>query len=286
MKIKQYEELEFTDDFMFSYAMCNNEELCRELLENILNIPIERIDFLSSQETIDSYPEAKGVRLDVYLKSSERVFNIEMQTVKKKDIPQRSRYYQSQMDTALLQKGQTYKTLADSYVIFLCMFDPFDREQYLYHFKNRCIEIPELELADGTHKVFVNAWGKEGNISSELKEFLDYMKTPGKFCEAKECSTLVSNAMREVVKGRRNKEWRVIYMTLMTKYNELLAEGREEGLVEGREEGLVEGREEGERLFANLTEILLQEGKTQDLKQAIEDKDYRDVLYRQYGILK
>lgn len=162
MKVKQYEQLEFTDDFMFSYAICNNEELCRALLENILNIRIERIEFLSSQETIDTYPEAKRVRLDVYLKSSDKVFNVEMQTVKKMDIPRRSRYYQSQMDTSMLQKGQMYKELANSYVIFICMFDPFDRNEYIYHFKNMCMEVPELALADGAHKVFVNALGRGG----------------------------------------------------------------------------------------------------------------------------
>lgn len=49
---------------------------------------------------------------------------------------------------------------------------------------------------------------------------------------------------------------------------------------------LAEGREEGERLFACLTEILLQEGKTAELKRAAEDKTYRNTLYCQYGILK
>ena len=40
---KRYEELDFTDDFIFCKIMYNNEPLCRELLEVILGKKIRKI---------------------------------------------------------------------------------------------------------------------------------------------------------------------------------------------------------------------------------------------------
>lgn len=42
---KSYEELEFTDDFMFAQIMRNNPEICRKLLELILGMEIEKVSF-------------------------------------------------------------------------------------------------------------------------------------------------------------------------------------------------------------------------------------------------
>ena len=305
IKYKPYEQLELTDDFMFSYVMRSNGELCRQLLESILNFPIDRIDFISSQETIDTYASAKGVRLDVFAKSGIRSFDVELQTSNKRDLPQRSRYYQSQLDTAMLQKGQMYKELGNSYIIFLCTFDPFGFGQYIYSFQNRCTELPEKVLNDGAYKVFVNAQGTHGVISDELKEFLLFLISPGEF-QAGANSNLVKKSIVGVEEGRRNEEWRLIYMTLMTKFDELLAEGLQQGLAEGLQQGLAEGRREGLRQgklegmaegrlegrlegeirIARLTEILLSEGKLDDLQRSVTDTKFREQLYLKYKLSK
>ena len=43
MKPKKYEELRFTDDFMFSKVLTNNPEICRRLLELFLDIKIKKV---------------------------------------------------------------------------------------------------------------------------------------------------------------------------------------------------------------------------------------------------
>ena len=297
IKYKPYEQLDLTDDFMFSYVMRSNGELCRHLLESILNFPIDKIDFISSQETIDTYAFSKGVRLDVFAKSGNKSFDVELQTSNKRDLPQRSRYYQSQMDTAMLQKGQMYRELGDSYIIFLCTFDPFGYGQYIYSFQNKCTELPAIALNDGAYKVFVNAQGTHGIVGDELKEFLLFLMSPGRF-KARDNGELVKKAIIGVEEGRRNEEWRLIYMTLMTKFDELLAEGKEQGLTEGRREGMrqgilegrlegrLEGLMEGEARFARLTEILLLEGKMADLQRIISDTEFREQLYSIYKLYK
>jgi len=77
-------------------------------------------------------------------------------------------------------------------------------------------------------------------------------------------------------------------MTLMTKFDELLAEGMEQGLAKGlakgRSEGLRQGKMEGEIRFARLTEILLSEGKLDDLQRAVTDPQFREQLYLNYKL--
>ena len=89
MKFKPIEELTFTDDFMFGHIL-HNPEICKELLEQLLQIKIDHVEYPKLQETINSYYDSKGVRLDVYVKDSNRVFDIEIQNrqiVKYTDLP-------------------------------------------------------------------------------------------------------------------------------------------------------------------------------------------------------
>lgn len=72
--------------------------------------------------------DGKGVRLDVYAADDEKtVYDIEMQATSNKNLPKRSRYYQGMIDLNLIKKGEDYKTLRKSYIIFICIFDPFGK---------------------------------------------------------------------------------------------------------------------------------------------------------------
>lgn len=78
MTKKRYEELSFTDDFMFCKVLANNEELCKELLELILDIQIRKVKVLNRQEVISITADAKGVRLDVYVEDDDNtVFDVD-----------------------------------------------------------------------------------------------------------------------------------------------------------------------------------------------------------------
>ena len=86
--MKPIEELTFTDDYMFGYVM-RNEEICKGLLERLLGIKIQRLEFPTLQKTIAPHYESKGVRLDVYVQDSTRVFDIEIQNSLDEDLPTR-----------------------------------------------------------------------------------------------------------------------------------------------------------------------------------------------------
>lgn len=52
----------------------------------------------------------------------------------------------------------------------------------------------------------------------------------------------------------------------------------------GRTEGKAEGKAEGEARFAALTEKLLKASRTEELLKAAGDQEFREALYREYGI--
>lgn len=159
-----------------------------------------------------------------------------MQTTIKKDLPKRSRYYQGMIDLNLIDKGAKYKELKRSYVIFICTEDLFERGLPVYTFENRCKEVSDLLLGDETVKVFINAEGNTMGLSSEMKAFLEYLRSG-----ATEGSTFVTELEKEVQKARKHLEWRTEYMTLQMHYDEIAEEAMERGMKQGLEQGLEQG---------------------------------------------
>ncbi|MBO5373273.1 MAG: Rpn family recombination-promoting nuclease/putative transposase, partial [Lachnospiraceae bacterium] len=148
---------------------------------------------------------------------------IEMQATSNKNLSKRSRYYQGMIDLNLIKKGEDYKILRKSYVIFICTFDPFGRELYRYEFENRCVDALDIRLEDETTKVFLNPYGKDQKISQELKDFLEYLVTH-------KCNSVFTKRLDEEVKSiMKNEEWRLEYMTLNMRDRENIEAGRKEG---------------------------------------------------------
>ena len=59
---------------------------------------------------------------------------------------------------------------------------------------------------------------------------------------------------------------------------------RNEGWNAGRNEGLSEGMREGEDKLNRLNASLIADNRLKDLERAIQDKEYREQLYQQYGL--
>ena len=207
-RLKTIDELTISDDFMFG-AVMKDPKLCKPLLEYILGIKIKEIKYPQRQKVIDERYDSKSVRLDVYVEDDENtVYNIEIQTTSNKNLPKRMRYYQGIIDMHTISKGSKYKELKKSFVIFICTFDPFGENRYIYTFENTCRENKNLTLNDETLKVIVNVYGTVGNISSELKAVLDYI---AKGIANTDYTKNLDNAVEKV---RNDEEWRAEYMTL------------------------------------------------------------------------
>ena len=234
---KKFEDLTISDDFMFGIVM-RDPKYCKPFLETILNIKISRIEYPEDQKTINLSLDAKSIRLDVYVEDdSNTVYNIEMQNGHHENLPKRTRYYQGMIDLNLLDKGMDYTQLKQSFVIFVCTFDPFHIGRHVYTFENRCVEDPNVQLNDGTQKIILNTKGIFDDVRPELKRLLN-------FIDGRQPEDAFTQDLSEAVESaKHNKKWRHDYMTLQMAYDEKYHEGLVNGIQQGRENGIVEEKE-------------------------------------------
>ena len=235
---KPFEELTLADRFIF-YKVMQDLELCKRLLEIILNVEIERIEYPEGEKTIEVKNDAKGIRLDIYVKDEKAtVYSVEMQAAHKTNLPQRSRYYQNLIDVNLLGRGEDYRTLNRSFVIFICMEDIFHKGRHIYTFENRCREEPELSLGDRTVKIFLNPYSEMDDVTPELRNFLRYLADG---IATDEYTRKVDAAVET---AKNDPRLMVEYMSYYAEQADRRAE-REESHAEGLEEGIEKGIEQG-----------------------------------------
>ena len=232
---KRWEDLTITDDFMFCKVM-SDPDICKELLEILLHIKIERLEFQEPQKSFRLTSESKGIRLDVYVKDSNRVFDIELQTTNERNLELRTRYYQGVMDISELEKGEFFSNMKESYIIFICMFDPFGAGMPIYTVKQTFAENEKLIFDDKTHKIFYNvkAFEKIAN-DVETKAFLEYL------CKHQPTSKFTDTLERAVYRNRNNQNWRKDYMTLAYDLSLAAEKAFENGFSAGEECGRNEG---------------------------------------------
>jgi len=180
--MKKIEDLTFIDDGMFQ-AVMKEPEICAELIERLLHVHVKKVEFPELEKQIAPYYTTKGVRLDVYLKDEDKVIDVELQTYEQESLGKRARYYQSMIDIDSLMKGEDYPALKESYILFICTYDPFkdinDKHFGLpcYSFKNTCKENAAVKLDDKCIKVIYNASAYEQEKDERIRGFLRFICT-------------------------------------------------------------------------------------------------------------
>ena len=173
-------DIPLENDAMFAEVM-RRKDLCIGLLETIFEgrriRDIVYEDGLSpeAQKYIAFNPGNKSIRLDVYFEDGDTVYDIEIQKADKGNLPKRTRMYSSMMDANMLDKGLEYEELKDSYVIFICMFDPFEKGLARYTFRSICEEAEGLPLGDGRCIMFLNTKGSIGELGADMDAFFGYI---------------------------------------------------------------------------------------------------------------
>ena len=163
---KSYDELEFYDDFMFKRVM-EDPVISKMVLERILGVQIAKIEYRNTEESFKEAPDAKGIRLDVYLANEDTRFDIEMQTRPQDCIGKRAEFYQSNMVIDSLDSGAIYSDMKNCIVIFICLSDPFTDGLCRYTFTKMCHEKQSVNLDDGMTTIILNAAGrKDYNMQS------------------------------------------------------------------------------------------------------------------------
>lgn len=224
-KKKSIQELTIKNNFMFGAVMLDPEN-CKETLERCLGIEIERVE-VDKEKSIVYNPEFKGVRLDIYAKDEKNShYNVEMQVLRKPAIEKRARYYHGQIDMEILLSGLSYKDLPDTYVIFICDFDPYGKGKYRYTRKAICGEEPELLMEDGAHTIFLSTKGTNTDeVPPELVRFLEFVGTPLQDSDKDFNDDFIRKLQETVREVKASREMGARYMT----FEELLKDEREEG---------------------------------------------------------
>lgn len=201
----------------------------------------------------------KGVRLDVYAKDDTNTrYNIEMQVLRKSTLGKRSRYYHSQIDMDLLLSGSDYRELPDTYVIFICDFDPFGFGKYSYSFYTACREEDSLAFNDGLYTIFLSTAGKnKSEVPEALVSFLKFVKADLSESSKDFHNEYVRKLQRSISQIKENREMEERFMLL----EELLQEEHEEGLRQGR---IAERTENIQRLTDLLFSLLKKFDKLPD----------------------
>ena len=229
---KRLQDLTIKDNFMFG-AVMSIEENCIAFLEMVLGFPIEKV-VVSKERSMIYHPEYKGVRLDIYAKDEKHThYNVEMQTRRQADLGKRSRYYHSQIDMECLTKGLSYEELPDTFVIFICDFDPFGCGLYYYSFQNKCQEDTRAKLRDGNKTIFLSTRGKnKEQMPQSLVKFLKFVEADLAESEQDFGDELVKQFQDSIREIKASREMGERYML----FEELLKEERQEGLAQGRQE--------------------------------------------------
>ena len=230
MKTKRrLQDLTIKDNFMFC-AVMSEEENCIGFLEMVLGFPIAKID-VSYERNMVYHPEYKGIRLDVYAKDeANKHYNVEMQVRREIPIEKRARYYHSQMDMELLSAGISYEELPDTFVIFICDYDPFGKGLYYYTCRTKCEEDALLEYEDGCRTIYLSTKGKdEEKVPKSLVRFLKFVAADIEQSDQNFEDDYVEQLQKSIHTVKESREMGERYMI----FEEMMEEERRVGRIEG-----------------------------------------------------
>ncbi|MBQ4396268.1 MAG: Rpn family recombination-promoting nuclease/putative transposase [Clostridia bacterium] len=155
-KLAIIKELRLIDDAFFAVCFDKDTELTGWMLRIILERDDLTVTEVKTQYSIKGLG-GHSVILDALATDQEgRLYNIEVQKPDEGAIPRRARFYGGLIDSAFLKKGQKYKDLCETYVIFITENDVLGDNMPVYHIE-RTIQENGKRFDDGLHIVYVNA---------------------------------------------------------------------------------------------------------------------------------
>lgn len=148
-------QLRLIDDDFFSKCFDNDTACVQLVLQIVLDKPDLNVVDVRTQVFVENLLN-RSVRLDVLATDSEgRKFNIEIQRSDKGAGRKRARYNSSMMDVNLLEKGNDFEALPETYVIFITENDVIGLREAIYEIE-RCFVKSGKRFGDGSHILYVN----------------------------------------------------------------------------------------------------------------------------------
>lgn len=144
------------DDDLMSRVFDKNIEVTELVLRIILGRNIKVISVIGQDELKNHKVGGHNITLDIHaIDVNGEEVDIEVQGNAEGAHVRRARYHSSMVDSRMLNEGQPFKELKDSYVIFIYKRDKFRRGLPIYHV-DRYVEETDTPFADGSHIIYVN----------------------------------------------------------------------------------------------------------------------------------
>lgn len=250
------------DDNLMSLVFGQNIETTELLLRVIMERDIKVIDVRGQDELKNPVIGGRCITLDVHATDVDgRHIDIEVQINAEGSHVKRARYHSSMMDARMLEEGQEFKEIKDSYVIFIYDHDKFRKGLPFYHIQRRVDETGEA-FGDGSHIIYVNG-RYEGNddIGRMMRDFHQ--------CRPEQ---IKSETLSKAVAYYKEKEGRGAMSEAVRKYameyaKEYAKEYGEEQRREGMKAGIKTGIETG-------IETGIQTGRRTEIFLSVQDGDY------------
>ena len=245
---KALKDLNLLDRFLFAEAM-EDPVIMQTLLENILGKDILLKYPPQAEKEKRSSPLFRFIRMDVWAMDMEdTVYDAEVQKEDTKNLPRRSRLYQS----------------------MIAPFDLFGKDLYRYTFRMRCDEDPGIALDDGAARIFLNTRGKDPlGVSEELIELLRYIEHTTEEVSSSCRSGKIRELQCRIAMIKSSEEIGVKYMQ---EWEEKVIEqrrAREEGMEEGQAIGRAEGQEY--QLFRMIRRKMLKGCEAEGIADILEE---------------
>ena len=214
-----------------------DKECCEYILRIIMNDSI--LTVLDNQVQVDfKNLHGRSAVLDCVAKSGDgRLFNVEIQQENEGAIPKRARYHLGLMDMNVLNPGEFFDKLPETYIIFVTQDDTLGYKLPIAHV-DRIIKENGADFGDEAHIIYVDSSKHEDTELGRLMH--DF------HCKA--ASDMQDGVLAKRIFELKESEKGVEYMC--KEMEEIRSEGIAVGLEVGRVEGRMEGKVEAQREMA------------------------------------
>lgn len=150
-------EMTLFDDDLMSHVFDNNIEAATLLLSILLEREDIQVLSVEGQKELENpLVEGRSIRLDIFAQDADgKYYDIKVQQSSSGADFRRARFHSSMLDSRMLKQGDSFKTLADSYVIFMTRRDILGLGLPLYRIE-RTVSGTDLPFTDGSHILYVN----------------------------------------------------------------------------------------------------------------------------------
>ena len=273
-------------DFSFKYLFLN-ETVRWHFISDVLRIPLEDIRSVRLANTFlwKQHQKQKQGIVDVIVElNNDSKVNIELQVEVLSYWDRRSLFYLSKLFTEGLLSGQKYQKLKKCICISVLGFNLDERPENHKVYRLRDEAGHEFSDMLELHVIELNKpLSGAGRMDEWIRLFNAKTEEELKMLEASTKNEGILEAIREVRGMSLKKTLRALHEARLKEIRDRNA--REDYVRnEGWNAGLNEGLREGEDKLNRLNASLIADNRLEDLERAIQDNEYREQLYQQYGL--